>query len=174
VIPFVTEAIWSHVPGAEGLLMASRWPGADESLLDARAEAELARTIAAVQALRGWRDGVGAAPSAVLPARLEASGYDRTAAHVARLARVEWSDDGGEPVATVAAPGGAIAVLENDAVDLGAAARRIEERRRWLDAEIERAQGRLGNQGFVEKAPQDVVQRQRDKLAELREERDAL
>ena len=174
VIPFVTEEIWSHVPGAEGLLMGSRWPAADDSLTDPDAEAEVARAIAAVQELRGWRDRVGAVPSAVLPARLEAGGYERTAAHVARLARVAWSRDGGEPLATVAIPGGVIALLESEAVDLGAAARRIEERRGWLDAEIERAERKLGNAGFVAKAPEAVVEAERDKLARLREERDGL
>jgi valyl-tRNA synthetase len=110
----------------------------------------------------------------VLPARLEAGGYERMAAHVARLARCEWVFDGGEPVATVAVPGGTIAVLGSDAVDLGAAARRIDERRGWLDAEIERAERKLDNQGFVAKAPEAVVRAERDKLARLREERDGL
>ena len=174
VIPFVTEAIWAHVPGADDLLMGRRWPQPDASLSDPGAEAEVARAIAAVQELRGWRDRVGAAPSKILPARLEATGYERTAAHVARLARCEWSADGGAPVATVAVPGGTIAVLASDAVDLGAAARRIDERRGWLDAEIERAERKLDNQGFVAKAPEAVVQAERDKLARLREERDGL
>ena len=80
--------------------MARRWPVADERRLDPAAEEELARAIAAVQGLRGWRDRVGAAPAAVLPARLEAEGYERTAAHVARLARCAWSADGAEPAAT--------------------------------------------------------------------------
>ena len=71
-------------------------------------------------------------------------------------------------------PGGAVAVLPSDAVDLGAAARRIEERRGWLDDEIARAEKKLGNDGFVAKAPEAVVQTERDKLARLREERDGL
>ena len=174
VIPFVTEEIWSHVPGASGLLMGHSWPAADAALIDPGAEAEVARAIAAVQELRGWRDQVGAAPAAVLPARLEAEGYERTAAHVARLARLAWSQDGGEPAATVTVPGGSIAVLASDAVDLGAAARRIEERRAWLATEIARAEKRLGNEGFVAKAPAAVVDGERGKLARLREERDAL
>jgi valyl-tRNA synthetase len=174
VIPFVTEEIWAHVPGADGLLMGHSWPAADESLIDPAAEAEVASAIAAVQALRGWRDGIGAAPAAVLGARLDAGGYERTAEHVARLARLQWSPDGGEPAATVAIPGGAVAVLPSDAVDLGAAARRIEERRAWLEAEIARAEKKLGNDGFVAKAPEAVVAAERDKLARLREERDGL
>jgi valyl-tRNA synthetase len=174
VIPFVTEELWSHLPGAEGLLMARRWPAADEALIDPDAEADVARAIAAVQELRGWRDRIGAAPAAVLPARLEAGGYDRTAEHVARLARVEWSPDGGDPAAAVPVPGGAIAVLPSAAVDLGAAARRLEERRGWLEAEIARAEKKLANDGFVAKAPAAVVEAEREKLARLREERDGL
>jgi valyl-tRNA synthetase len=174
VIPFVTEEIWSNVPGADGLLMGSSWPAADDALVDAGAEAELERAIAAVQELRGWRDSVGAAPSAILRARLEADGYERTAAHVARLARCEWMSDGGEPAATLTVPGGTIAVLASDAVDLGAAARKLAERRAWLDAEIERAERKLGNKGFVAKAPEPVVAAERDKLARLREERAGL
>jgi valyl-tRNA synthetase len=174
VIPFVTEEIWSHIPGAEGLLMARRWPVADESLIDPDAEAELGRAIAAVQELRGWRDRIGAAPAAVLPARLEAAGYERTAEHVARLARCAWSPDGADPAATVSVPGGAVAVLPSDAVDLVAAARRIEERRAWLDAEIARAESKLANAGFVAKARAEVVAAEREKLARLREERDGL
>jgi valyl-tRNA synthetase len=154
--------------------MARRWPAADDALIDPDAEADVARAIAAVQELRGWRDRIGAAPAAVLPARLEAGGYDRTAEHVARLARVEWSPDGGDPAAAVPVPGGAIAVLPSAAVDLGAAARRLEERRGWLEAEIARAEKKLANDGFVAKAPAAVVEAEREKLARLREERDGL
>jgi valyl-tRNA synthetase len=174
VIPFVTEELWSAIPGAEGLLMARGWPQPDPSRVDEEAEAEVGRAIAAVQGLRGWRDRVGAAPAAVLPARLEADGYERTSAHVARLARVEWSPDGADPAATVAVPGGAVAVLPSDAVDLEAAQRRLDERRAWLDGEIRRAERKLGNDGFVAKAPAPVVQAERDKLARLREELGAL
>jgi valyl-tRNA synthetase len=174
VIPFVTEEIWSYLPGTDGLLMGARWPEPDESLIDPEAEAEVARAIAAVQELRGWRDRIGAAPAAVLPARLEATGYERTADHVARLARTDWSADGGDPAATVAVPGGVVAVLPSDAVDLDAAAKRIQERRAWLEAEIARAEKKLANEGFVAKAPAAVVQAERDKLAQLREEHDGL
>jgi valyl-tRNA synthetase len=74
VIPFVTEEIWSFVPGAEGLLMVQPFPAADESLIDDAAEAEIGRAIEAVQGLRTWRDRVGAAPGRTLEARLDAEG----------------------------------------------------------------------------------------------------
>jgi valyl-tRNA synthetase len=170
MIPFVTEEIWSHVPGTQSpptLLMARRYPQPDDALTDPEAEARLARTIEAVQELRGWRDRVGAAAGRPIPARLEAEGYDDTAAHVARLARFEWSEDGGEPVASIAVPGGAVAVFASDAVDLEAEARRAQARRGELEAEIARAEGKLANERFVAKAPEAVVQGERDKLERL-------
>ena len=174
VIPFVTEEIWSLMPGTDGLLMGSRWPTGDDALGDPAAEEEVGRAIAAVQELRGWRDRVGARPGATVPARLDAPGYERTAEHVARLARVDFSPDGSEPVATVPVPGGAVALFASDAVDLEAEARRTAERRETLQAEIARAEGKLANEKFVAKAPEAVVQGERDKLAALRAELEEL
>src|SRR5439155_19037597 len=99
VIPFVTEEIWSHVPDAEGLLVGSRWPDVDESLLDAEAEAAVERQFAAVQAVRAWRDAVRVPPGPRLPARLDAPGYEQLADGIALLARLEWSPDRGDAVA---------------------------------------------------------------------------
>jgi valyl-tRNA synthetase len=174
VIPFVTEEIWSFVPGAEGLLMAHAFPAADEALLDKAAEAEVARAIEAVQELRAWRDRAGAPPGRTLEARLDAEGYGRTAESVARLARVEWTANGTQPVATVPVPGGTVAILTSDAVDTEAEAQRIAAERKRLEAEIARAEGKLGNQGFVAKAPAQVVEGERAKLARLRSELEVL
>jgi valyl-tRNA synthetase len=174
VIPFVTEEIWTYLPGPQDLLMGHRWPTADPALRDIEVEAEMERAIKATTALRGWREDVGAAPGKPVPARLEADGYERVAAHVARLARFEFSENGDEPVATVGVPGGNVAVLASDAVDLEAERRRAGERADKVRAEIKRAEGKLANQGFVAKAPAAVVQAERDKLDRLRRELDEL
>jgi valyl-tRNA synthetase len=174
VIPFVTEEIWAHLPGTDELLMAGPWPTADPAWRDIGVEQEMARAIEATESLRGWRDGVNAAPGRTLPARLEARGYERVAGHVARLARFEWSDDGGDAVATVGVPGGNVAVLASDAVDADAEARRSSERAAFLRKEIDRAVAKLANAGFVAKAPEPVVAGERSKLEQLRRELEEL
>jgi valyl-tRNA synthetase len=174
IIPFVTEEIWSFVPGTEGLLAAGPYPEADEALVDPEAEAEVGALIGAVQALRGWRDEVGVGAAERVPARLEADGYGEIAEHVARLARFEWSPDGGEPVATVPVPGGAVKVLASGALDPEEAARKRDSRAANLRAEIDRAERKLANDGFVAKAPPAVVQGERDKLARLHAELESL
>ena len=174
VIPFVTEEIWSLLPGPKDLLMGHRWPEADPALRDEEVEREVARAIEATQALRKWRDGVGAPPGARVPARLEADGYERMADHVGRLSRFEFSPNGDEPVATVGVPGGNVAVLASETVDLEAEKRRAAQRAEVLRKEIARAEGKLANQGFVAKAPEAVVQAEREKLAKLKRELDEL
>ncbi|HEX4344829.1 MAG TPA: class I tRNA ligase family protein, partial [Solirubrobacteraceae bacterium] len=182
IVPFVTEELWDLLgyTDAEGLLAASSLPQPDDALRDPAAEAEMERAIEAIKALRAWRDSVGVKAGAIVPGVLRASGYDATAARVAGLARFSFAgdtrggDDGGEPVATIAIPGGAVGVLASDAVDLGAADRRLEQARETLAGEIDRAHRKLANAGFVAKAPAAVVDAERAKLERLRCELAAL
>ena len=168
----MTEEIYAHIPGSDGLL-AARVAAAFASSADASAEADLARAIEAIQAIRGWRDAADVKPSAVLPARLQADGYSATLEHVARLGRLELVEDGGDGV-SIAIPGGALEVLPSEAVDLQAAGRKREARRAELEAEIDRAGRKLGNAGFVAKAPPAVVEAERVKLQALKVELEAL
>ena len=134
----------------------------------------MGRVIEAVQAMRGWRDFAGVKAAATVPARLAAEGYEETDEHLARLARLSFTADGAEPVASVPVPGGAIEILPCDDVDLEGAQRRLAARRAKLEEEIERAERKLANQGFVDKAPPDVVQAERDKLKRLKDELESL
>jgi valyl-tRNA synthetase len=178
IIPFVTEELWSLLPaGVRGdaeLLAGATFPVVDAALLDAEAEAAVTRAIGAVTAVRGWRDRVGVRPGAVLPARLPA-GYDDVAALVAALGRLDLSGgDGAGAIAGVAVPGGAVDLLPSEEVDLEAARARVAAEREKLQGEIRRAEGKLGNEKFVAKAPDAVVQEERDKLARLQAELDQL
>src|SRR4051812_13716899 len=105
ILPFVTEEVWSFLPGEPGLLAVSEWPGVDAALVDPSSEAVVSRTIEAITALRRSRDDGGAPGGARTPAALVADGYEATSDHLARLARFELGErDGDEPVATVAIP----------------------------------------------------------------------
>jgi valyl-tRNA synthetase len=171
IMPHVTEEIWSYLPGADdrALLAVSPWPEPDPALIDEEAEAEVGRLIEAVTELRRYRDQVGAKASAAIPARLVAEGYDGLADHVARLARFEFVSDGaGDTLAELPIPGGSVQVLPSDAFDPEEASARLAARREQLEQEIARSEGRLANQGFVAKAPPEVVAAEREKLDEYR------
>ncbi|HEY6758318.1 MAG TPA: valine--tRNA ligase [Baekduia sp.] len=172
IIPFVTEELWEHV-GGEGLLAAYVAAGAGDPR-DPAAEADIERVIATVQAVRSWRDAGGVKPGAFLAARVDGLGDDGLVPLVARLARLTpvGADDAREPVAAIPVAGVQVELLEG--VDPGDAAAKIEAARRTLEAEIKRAEGKLGNQGFVAKAPEAVVAAERGKLERLRAELEAL
>ena len=169
VIPFVTEELWGHVPGTDGLLATAPITQPDDSLRDPAAEAEIAAVIEAVQALRSWRDEAGVKPGRVLPARID--GLDGSAGLVARMARLDLEGDDG-PTATVAVPGGTVEIRAGDLVDREAEARKAQAERERLVAEIGRAEAKLANEGFVAKAPPHLLQAEREKLERLRQELD--
>jgi valyl-tRNA synthetase len=169
VMPFVTEEIWSFLPGDRDLLAVSAWP--EPGPVDEAAEAAVGRLIVATTELRRYRDEVGAKPSAPIPARLVAEGYEGIAGQVARLARfdfVQGASTDGDVLATVPIPGGAVQVLASEAFDPADAEKRIAARRESLRREVERAERKLANERFVEQAPAHVVDEERRKLEEYR------
>jgi valyl-tRNA synthetase len=204
LIPFVTEELWRYLDSQGELLAGARYPIPREELIDPEAEAVLERTIEAVTLVRGWRDSVGARAGLIVPASLCAEGYEATAELLAGLTRLELSGDGtvGEarvsgaraetplepsyrahvgnaagqstPVASIPIPGGTVEVLSGEGLDLGAAERRRAVARDKLASELERIQLKLERPGFLEKAPTAVVDGERERLARLRAELEAL
>jgi valyl-tRNA synthetase len=167
IMPFVTEEIWSYHPARRGHLVAHPFPAADESLLDAEAEEEMRAGIELTRRLRAWRDLVEAPVATVLAARAEGVEPQE---FVGRLARVEFGEDDGDPVAAV----GPVKILASAEIDAEAVAARLEARRAELRAEVARAEGKLGNEKFVARAPAEVVEEEREKLARYRAELEEL
>src|SRR5262249_55915113 len=106
--------------------------------------------------------------------RLTADGYEDTVSHVALMARMNFSSDGGAPVTSVPVPGGAVEILPFGDFDPAVLERKHAAERERLEAEIKRSEGKLANDGFVSKAPAAVVQAERDKLARLQSDLAAL
>jgi valyl-tRNA synthetase len=166
-MPFVTEEVWSYHPSRRGHLAIHRFPEADESLFDAEAEAEVGRGIELTGRLRAWRDMVEAPAASQLSARVEG---ERPQEFVSRLARFEFTEDGGDPIASV----GPVKVLASAEIDTGAVAARLEKRREELRSEVTRAEGKLANEKFVAKAPTELVEEEQAKLERYRAELEEL
>ncbi|MGB7587348.1 MAG: valine--tRNA ligase [Solirubrobacterales bacterium] len=167
IMPFVTEEIWSYHPARQGHLVVHPFPAADEAMMDAEAEAEVQAGIELTRRLRAWRELVDAPVATVLPARAEGI---EPREFVGRLARFEFAEDGGEPVASV----GPVKVLASAEIDGGAVRARLDARREELCGEVARAEDKLANDRFVSKAPPEVVEEEREKLERYRAELEEL
>jgi valyl-tRNA synthetase len=172
LMPFVTEEIYAFVPGRDGLLAERRFPVADETLLDENAERRVGSVREAIQALRRYRDEIGAPAGDRIGARIvteRSELYEQALPMISRLARFDLEiaePDGALGEATIAIPDATVEVE----VDAEAALAQREERIAKLRQEIERAEGKLANSGFVRKAPPELVQREREKLERFQRE----
>jgi valyl-tRNA synthetase len=159
VMPFVTEEIWSYLPAREGLLIAAEYPAGNRSLVDTATALRVESSIETVRRVRRWRDLAGVPAGAVLSARL-----DGEPEFVGRLARLAPADTGEPALATIAG----IEILAGAEIDADQVEHRIEAERSRLGSEIERLERKLGNEGFVAKAPPEVVAGERTKLDRYR------
>jgi valyl-tRNA synthetase len=160
-MPFVTEEIWSFHPARRGHLVVHPFPEADERYFDAAAESGVEEGIGLTQRLRAWRDLVDVPAASVLSAQLDGVSPPD---FVGRLARFEFADGptgaSPDPVASV----GPVRVLPSEQLDAEAVAARLGKRREELRSEVERSERKLGNDGFLAKAPAEVVEEEQAKL----------
>ena len=189
IMPFVTEEVWSYLPEREAQLVVSAFPSADSERVDDEAEREVAGAIELTRALRRWRELADVPAGAMLRGRIstagaadDPAGEDRTdgedtprepsSTHelIGRLARFDFDGAEGEPVAVV----GAVEIMPSAELDAGRIEARLAERREKLRAEVERAERKLANGGFVAKAPAEVVEDERAKLDRYRTELEEL
>jgi valyl-tRNA synthetase len=172
LMPFVSEEIYSFVPHRDGLLAERAFPAADEALIDEDAEREVGSVKEAIQALRRYRDEVGVPAGERIQARIftdRGDLYEHALPMISRLARFELEiarGDGALGEAAIAIPDATVEVQ----VDADAARARRAEQIAKLRQEIERAEGKLANSGFVQKAPPDLVQQEREKLERFQRE----
>jgi len=197
MVPFVTEEVWQKLRphcdlAMEPLLMERAWPVCDDLPRDARAVAAVTEAQAVVSAVRRLRLQndvsprkavtltVAAATDAIGPLR-EAEDFLKRTGRVEAIAIHEQPGDGAG--ATFERPAGAaVAFTEHGSpghevllhleglVDVEAQKADLRRGLGKLDKQIAGLTGKLGNEQFVAKAPPEIVQRERDRLAELEAE----
>jgi valyl-tRNA synthetase len=180
IMPFVTEEIWALLPGEhEELLATASFPVANPEFFDEDAEAQFNKLIEAIVALRRFRDEMNVKPSDQLLVRFSDEYADLVTSVLPRVARVTPAVGDETPAAaTITLEAGSLEILPNEAFDPSQIEAEIDaknaERVKELDGEIARIEGKLSNEQFVAKAPEAVVQVERDKLARFQEERASL
>jgi valyl-tRNA synthetase len=177
-MPFVTEELWEkRAPeGAprESLLMLTEWPS-HQGLRDAAADEEIGWVIRLVTDVRSVRAEMNVPAGAKVPLVItgaEDKTKARIAAHldtVSRLARIESIDFADTP------PTGSVQIVLDEAtialplegvIDIDAEADRLKREIDKVGAEITQIDAKLANDKFVSRAPQHVVEEQRERRAD--------
>lgn len=171
VIPFVTEALWRALTGGESVVIAS-WPRPSGVAVDAEAARRVADAQQLITEIRRFRSDQGLADKQKVRARLEGlDGAGLTELREAITSLAKLTDLEADQPATasveVRLSGATVAVGLNTegAVDLDAERRRLEKDRAAAEKELAGTDAKLGNEAFLAKAPDHVV----DKIKSRRE-----
>ncbi len=180
VMPFVTDELWTHLTGGESVMVAP-WPGAPAPGIsedrgataadlerDLAAEAEIEALMRLVTQVRRFRSDQGLRATQPVPAALagiEATPLARHEAGIRSLLRLAEPGAGFAPTASVQAEGITVQLDTAAAIDIGAERRRLEKDLSAAMADAAATERRLATPSFVEKAPEAVVARSRDRLA---------
>jgi len=186
-MPFITEELWELFGAAgEPRLIKAAWPEFDEHLSDSAAADEIGWIIGLVAAIRSARSEMNVPPGAKIPMvlmgaatenRERLAAYEELIARMARISDLAVAEAGETPPpgsiqlmhgeATVALPVG-------DVIDIAQERARLEKEVARLQAEIEKGEGKLSNKQFLSKAPPEVIEEHRERLAEAVARRDGV
>jgi valyl-tRNA synthetase len=175
IIPFITEELWQRAAPLAGTggdsIMLAPYPTADGSKLDEPAEAWVARLKELINAPRNLRGEMSISPAERVPLYVsgDISDADLAAAApymsaLARLSEVKKAAELPQVDAPVAVLGGLRMMLHVE-VDPEAERTRLKKEIEKLEAEVVKANAKLANPQFVERAPAKVVAQEKDRVA---------
>jgi valyl-tRNA synthetase len=162
VMPFITEQMWTTLTGGESLVVA-QWPVANAAHVDKKAEALIAQLQEIITEVRRFRNDQGIKTSLKIPGRIVATGdIAQYASAVAFVVRMELSEI--TPSAKCEAAGVTIEFDLTGSIDVVAERARLEKDLVTATKDKQTAEVKLNNQGFMAKAPENVVVEIRERL----------
>lgn len=184
-MPFITEEIWSALPGTTGKILHAEFPRAREGRDYAEAEKAIELAIEAITAIRNERQSRGIVPSrraevifysadATIRRLIEGIEYEFINLASASAVAVESEDPKLDNAATVVLEDLKIYLPLGGLIDAEAELAKLEKAYDNALREVERAEKKLSNERFVEKAPAAVIEKEREKLASHIKVRDEL
>ncbi|MFE3590842.1 valine--tRNA ligase [Streptomyces niveus] len=165
IVPFVTETLWTTLTGKESVVVAD-WP-ADSGFRDQAAEREIEHLQQVVTEVRRFRADQGLQPGQKVPGRLDLSATPLAAheAAIRQLLRLQEEGDAFQATATLPVAGATVALDLSGTIDVPAERKRLTKDRDAAEKEKQQATAKLGNEAFLAKAPDNVVDKIRGRLA---------
>ena len=176
--PFVTEELWrvTAQDGAtrEGLLALASWPK-HEALDDVEAEAEIGWVVDLVTAIRSVRAEMNITPATAIPLVLatasaatqaRAARWAEMMRRLARLSDISFAQRPPQGAVQLIVRGEVAALPLTGVIDFAAEKARLEKEMARVSSDIARIDAKLANADFVARAPEDVVEGEREKREE--------
>ena len=185
VIPFITETLWRRIApqmGNDGAtIMTQPFPLPEDFAADPEAEADIDWLKEVVLAVRNIRGEMNIKPGTQIPLLLQGGGpsdrerlanTEELLTHLVRLRSIEWLDaDASAPPASVQLVGELkVLVPMAGLIDPATERKRLRKEIERLETDLRRSEGKLANAKFVERAPEEVVQKERGRAAAAAEE----
>ena len=173
-MPFITEEIWQHLPHEGESIMISSWPVYDEKLSFEKDAANLEKIKGAIKAVRNIRTEKNVPNSKKAKLIIITDLADVFAAgesfytKLCSASEVEITNDKAtvpSSAITVVIDSAEIAIPLDELVNREEEIARLKKEEARLEGEVKRCEGKLNNQGFVSKAPANVIEEEKNKLA---------
>ena len=180
-MPFITEEIWQHIPHEGDSIIVASWPVEQTTLTDKKAELNMEIVMETIKAIRNMRAEVNVAPGRKSEAILQLASaelvqlFELNASYVKTLAAVEplnvslTTPEKPENAMAAVVSGVEIYMPLKGLIDVDKETARLNKELLTLDKELARVSGKLSNEGFVAKAPPDVIEKEKAKQQEFEE-----
>ncbi|WHM38743.1 valine--tRNA ligase [Streptomyces sp. BPTC-684] len=165
IVPFVTDTLWTTLTGGESLVVAD-WP-VDSGFRDDAAEREIELVQQVVTEVRRFRSDQGLQPGQKVPAELTLTGTALAPheAAIRQLLRLQPAGEGFHATASLPVAGATVALDLSGTIDVEAERKRLAKDLGAAEKEKQQATAKLGNEAFLAKAPDNVVDKIRTRLA---------
>ena len=185
-MPFITEEIWQHLPHEGETIMLAKWPEQEESLISAEIDKQMELTIEVIRAIRNLRSEMnvplGKKAEVIICANnpeytvylKDGANYILSLASAESLSVEETLAAKPTQAATAVVHGIEIYLPLKGLIDLDKEIARLEKELTKMEGEIKRIEGKLANEGFVAKAPAEVIEKEKEKLVKYQASKEAL
>lgn len=174
-MPFITEEIYTHLPGSDETIMLSSWPSCVDCGITGKDEERFEMVIDLIRSVRNLRAEMNVPLSRrtelfIRPVQLEAGFWKKCSVYIEKLACASSAEliadkpENADKMAAVVTAGGEGYIPMGELIDIVKEKERLLKEKDNLIAEVARAQGKLSNEKFVAKAPEAVINAERDKL----------
>ena len=177
-MPFITEEIYQCLPHEAESIMISKWPVADESLIDPEAERGMNAIMDSIKAIRNMRAEVNANPGKKIPAVLLVAddlrevvaandSYIKLLGGIDNLELRAMDAEKPENAMATVVTGIEVYLPLAGLIDVEKETQRLSKELATMEKDLQRVSGKLNNAGFLAKAPEDVIAKERAKSDEL-------